>query len=280
MKLPLALQLWSVRDQCNADLEGSLKKIKEAGYDGVEPYALYGRAPEDFKKLLDDNGLVAVSSHVSVGEFEDENNGGIEAVAERYAKIGVNCIAIPYLPGEPKHAGGYDFPETLISIKKIAEALRKYNITLTYHNHENELAFLPNGVRILDVLYGSVPADILQTQFDLAWLTNAGADPIEYIRKYSGRVPQCHMKEVAYTGKVPAKVAKAVGLRVEGEDDPASEFIFKPIGQGVMPVKAILPELEKAGCRQIIVEQDNPTPGRDIFDCVAESAAYLRALMD
>lgn len=280
MKFPLGIQLWSVRDHCSEDLEGSLKKIKEIGYDGVEPYTLYGRAPEEFRKILDDCGLVALSSHVSVQEFEDPENGGVEAVAEKYAKIGVNAIGIPYLAGENRHPGGADFPESLASIKAIAKALAKYDITLTYHNHEFELETLPNGMRITDVFYGSLPADIIQAEFDLGWLTKAGADPIEYIRRYAGRIPQCHIKELAYTGKIPNAVAKACGYRTEGEDDPTSEFIFKPVGQGIMPFKAILPELEKAGCRQIIVEQDNATPGREIFDCVAESAQYLRSLMD
>lgn len=279
MKIPLGIQLWSVRDSCSKDLEGSLKKIKEIGYEGVEPYTLYGYEPEEFKRILDACGLVALSSHVSVYEFEDPNGGGYEAVAEKYAKIGVNAIGIPYFGGDLQ-PGDSKFAECLTSLTKIYEALNKYGITLTFHNHEHELGFLSNGERRLDVLYGALPSYMLQAEFDLGWLTKAGADPIEYIRKYAGRVPQVHLKELAFTGKVPAAVAKACGYPVEGEDDPESKFVFKPIGQGIMPFKAILPELEKAGCRQMIVEQDETTPGRDIFDCVADSAKYIRSLMD
>ena len=277
MAFTIGLQIWSVRDDCSADLEGTLKKVKDIGYDNIEFYTTYGRSHEEFKKVLDDCGLHAFSAQVSVGEFEE---GGIEAVAEKYAQFGCDCIAIPYLPGEAKHAGGADFPDTLMSIKKIALELKKYKIQLTYHNHGNELEFLPNGVRILDVLYGSVPAEYLQPQLEVGWLTNAGADPIEYIRKYSGRLPQCHLKDFGYSGKLPAKIAKAVGIRVEGEDDPESSFVFMPVGQGVLPVKGMIPELEKAGCSQLIIEQDCPAPGQSIYEGISFGLNYLKALVD
>jgi sugar phosphate isomerase/epimerase len=276
MAFTTVLQIWSVRDQCSADLEGTLKKVSDIGYKNIEFYTTYGHSHEEFKKILDAHGLHASSAHVSIGEFEA---GGIEKVAESYASYGVECICIPYLPGEAKHAGGHEFPETLMSIKKIALEVAKYNITLTYHNHGNELAFLPNGVRILDVLYGSIPKDYLQCQLEVGWLTDAGADPIEYVRKYSGRVAQCHLKDFTYSGKLPARIAKAVGIRVEGEDDPESHFVFMPVGQGVLPIKGLIPELEKAGCRQLIIEQDCPAPGQDIFEGIEFGLHYLQDLL-
>ena len=130
------------------------------------------------------------------------------------------------------------------------------------------------------MLYGSIPADYLQAQLEVGWLTDAGADPIEYVRKYSGRIPQCHLKDFTYSGKLPARVAKAVGIPVEGEDDPESHFVFMPVGQGVLPIKALVPELEKAKCRQLIIEQDCPAPGQDIFEGIDAGLKYLKKLVD
>lgn len=278
MKFPIGIQLFSVRDNCSRDLPGTLKAIKEMGYDGVEPYTLYNYTPEEFKALLDEIGLVAMSSHVAVGEFEDPNNGGYDAVAEKYYKIGLKYIAVPYIAGE-RYPGQKDYGETLVSFRNMAAALAKYGITLTYHNHTFEMTEADNGAIRLDTLYGSLPADMLQCELDLAWLVDGGGDPIKYIRRYAGRLPHVHFKEVAYADAVPAKVCRALGLPVESEDQ-GSGYVFKPIGEGILPTKQILEELEKAGTKQIIVEQDNPTEGRDIMDCIAESVKYLRSLMD
>lgn len=86
MKFPIGVQLFSVRDNCAADLPGTLKKIKEMGYEGVEPYTCTITTPEEFRKLLDDNGLKAFSSHVSVQEYE---NNGFEKVVQMYKTVGV-----------------------------------------------------------------------------------------------------------------------------------------------------------------------------------------------
>ena len=64
MALPVALQLYSVRDELEADFEGTIAKVKEFGYDGVEFAGLYGKSAEQAKKILADSGLTPVSAHV------------------------------------------------------------------------------------------------------------------------------------------------------------------------------------------------------------------------
>ena len=63
MALPVAVQVYSVRDDAKADLRGTLEKIKAMGYDGVEFAGLYGYAPEDVKKMCEEIGLVPISAH-------------------------------------------------------------------------------------------------------------------------------------------------------------------------------------------------------------------------
>ena len=274
MKFPIGVQLFSVRDNCAADLPGTLKKIKEMGYEGVEPYTLYDYTPEEFRKLLDDNGLKAFSSHVSVQEYE---NNGFEKVVQMYKTVGVDYLTIPYLIGD-HYPGESKFYETVASAQKIAEECEKAGIGFAYHNHEHELGVLPTGVTRLDALYSVIPQ--IQAEFDLGWLTKAGANPLEYIAKYTGRLPLVHVKELAWTGAGPKSVRAAAGIECDCPEDPASEFVFKPLGQGIMPFEKIFEALEKAGTRYLIVEQDNPTPGMDIMDCIAESARYLKAHLD
>lgn len=275
MKFPVGLQLWSVRDYCEKDLEGTLKAIAELGFEGVEPYTLYNRSGEEFKALLDKYGLRAMSAHVSPYEFTNPEMGGADKVAEKYSKLGLKYIAIPsmifsQLPGNEDEAEGRKIFDTCL------EACRKFGITLLYHNHSGEAEKKENGETILDMIFNTT--DICP-EFDLGWVVNAGADPIEFIEKYADKVYCIHMKEAAYTGKVPENICKAVGIPFEGEEE-GSTFKFLPVGEGILPVKRILEACEKSKLEYIILEQDNPTEGRDILDCVGESLKYLKSLMD
>ena len=72
-----ALQLYSVRDEVEKDFEGTLKAVSEFGYDGVEFAGLYGKTPEDVRKLCEKYGLVPVSAHVGIGEMLENDNDDI-----------------------------------------------------------------------------------------------------------------------------------------------------------------------------------------------------------
>ena len=69
MSLPVALQLYSVRDELEADFEGIVRKVKELGYDGVEFAGLYGKSAAEVKALLDEVGLIPVSAHVPLDDL-------------------------------------------------------------------------------------------------------------------------------------------------------------------------------------------------------------------
>ena len=69
MSLPVALQLYSVRDELEADFEGTVRKVKELGYDGVEFAGLYGKSAAEVKALLDEVGLIPVSAHVPLDDL-------------------------------------------------------------------------------------------------------------------------------------------------------------------------------------------------------------------
>ena len=63
MALPVAIQLYSLRDEMDKDFKGTLEKVKEMGYDGVEFAGLYDHKPEEIKALVDELGLIPISAH-------------------------------------------------------------------------------------------------------------------------------------------------------------------------------------------------------------------------
>ena len=91
--LPVAVQVYSVRDDAERDFKGTMQKIKDMGYDGVELAGLYGMKPAEVKAILEEVGLVPLSAHVPFQELEAD----IEGTVAQYKEIGMQYIAIPYL---------------------------------------------------------------------------------------------------------------------------------------------------------------------------------------
>ena len=142
MALPVALQLYSVRDELEADFEGTIAKVRKFGYDGVEFAGLYGRSAEQVRKILADAGLTPVSAHVPL----DELLGDTQAVVATYKEIGCKYIVVPYLP-EDRRPGTEGFDRTIEDIKKIADVCNAQGVRLLYHNHDFEFKKLDGNMR-------------------------------------------------------------------------------------------------------------------------------------
>lgn len=270
MSLPVALQLFSVRDDMDADFEGTLKSVKAMGYQGVEFAGLYGRDVETVKKLLAEIGLEPVSAHISLDEFLAD----LEGTIDRYLEIGCRYAAIPYLveelrPGQPK------WGETVANIEKIAKAAKKKGMQLLYHNHDFEFVKI-DGEYALDKLYDTIPAELLQTELDTCWVNVAGVDPVGYVRKYSGRTPVLHLKD--FTGGKTDNMYELIGIESE---KPAytKAFEFRPVGYGKQDVPSLLEAAEDCGTKWLVVEQDAPSMGKTPLECAEMSVRYLKTLL-
>ena len=172
--LPVAVQVYSVRDDAERDFKGTMQKIKDMGYDGVELAGLYGMKPAEVKAILEEVGLVPLSAHVPFQELEAD----IEGTVAQYKEIGMQYIAIPYLMEEDR-PGTEKFLKNIETFKKIGEACKKVGITLLYHNHDFEFVKMPNGQYALDYIYTEIPADLLQTELDICWVKVAGEEPVD-----------------------------------------------------------------------------------------------------
>ncbi len=272
MHLPVAVQVYSVRDSAEANLADTLRKIKEMGYDGVEFAGLYGNSPEYVKGLVDALELVPISAHIPLVDMLADP----EKIFSDYAKIGCKYVVIPYAP-EDKRPGVPNFDEVLEEIKKLGEIANSHGMTLLYHNHDFEFKKI-DGEYGLDLLYRKVPAEYLQTEIDTCWVNVGGEDPAAYILKYTGRSPVVHLKDFYMTGKLPKHLYALIGLKETEKDDEPSTFEFRPIGHGMQDMPAILAASEKAGASWVVVEQDHPTEGMTRMECIKASREYLRSL--
>lgn len=275
-KFPVALQLYSVRDDLAADFEGTVKKVAELGYDGVEFAGLYGRTAEQVKALCREAGVTPVSAHVSLAELMQDPEGVIAC----YAEIGCRYIAIPYLTEEYR-PGHEKFGELLEDCKMLGEICRKHGIQLCYHNHDFEFV-KTDGEYALDVLYREVPAALLATQLDTCWVHVAGEDPAAYVRKYAGRAPTVHLKDFVMPGKKPSRLYQLIGIDdgAQTASDGSSGFEFRPLGYGAQHIEEILEAAEEAGSEWVIVEQDDPSMDKSPLVCAEMSIRYLKSVLE
>ena len=266
--LPIAVQIYSVRDDASADLYGTLKKIKEMGYDGVEFAGLYGHTPAQVKAFCDEVGIVPISAHVPFVDMLKDPMG----VLSQYAEIGCKYVAVPYLVPEhrPEHA---NFAYVVEFIHVLGKAAKKLGMTMLYHNHDFEFLKI-DGKYALDILYDTVPADLLQTELDTCWVNVGGENPADYIRKYSGRAPVVHLKDFA--GEKSENMYALIGIDKEA-DTESSKFEFRPVGKGKQNFSAILDAAKDAGAEWVVVEQDEPSMGLTRMECVKASIDYLKS---
>ncbi len=272
MKLPVAVQLYSVRDDMEKDFYGTIRKMKEFGYDGVEFAGLFGQNPEEIKAFCEEIGIVPISAHVPYYDMLENP----EAVLADYKTIGCKYVVVPYLTEECR-PGTDGFAATVEGIRKIGEAAKALGLQLLYHNHDFEFVKIGEEYA-LDVLYSSVPADLLKTEIDTCWVNVAGVNPSEYIEKYAGRSPVVHLKDFKRSGEKLGKLYDLIGIDDEGEQEEEDSFSFMPVGYGVQDMPAILAACEESGAEWVVVEQDNPAKGETPENSVRLSREYLKTL--
>lgn len=265
-KFPVALQVYSVRTEAEADFKGTMQKVKDMGYDGVELAGLYGMTAVEAKKVLDEVGLALVSAHVPVDVLQQD-----EALDD-YANAGLKYIAIPWMSVEPTQES---VDASLALIDGIAKRCKERNMQLLYHNHDFEFEKV-NGSYILDTFYKEIPADLLKTELDTCWVNVGGENPADYVVKYTDRAPVVHLKD--FTGSKSENMYALIG-NSDKKEDTTGAFEFRPVGSGVQNFPAILEAAEKAGAEWVVVEQDQPSMGKTPLECAKMSIDYLKTIM-
>lgn len=269
MSKPIAIQVYSIRNEAEADLDSALKSLKEFGYDGVELAGLYGNSPETVRDLCKKHGLTPISAHVSYKEMMEDP----DKLFADYATIGCKYVAIPSLPGE-RIPGGEKWNETIDLIKTFSAAAKKNGIQLLYHNHDFEFETV-GGEYKLDIMYKTIPAGVLDTEIDTCWVNVGGEDPAEYVKKYTGRAPVVHLKD--FFGEKSDDMYELIGE--ETKPKRPGGFEFRPVGHGLQNFPSILDAADAAGATWVVVEQDKPSMDLSPLECAKASIDYLRSIM-
>ncbi|HXG24950.1 MAG TPA: sugar phosphate isomerase/epimerase [Chthonomonadales bacterium] len=189
MAIPIALQLYSVRQLCAQDLPGTLAAVAKMGYVGVEFAGYYGRSAQELKKLLDDNGLKVAGTHIGIDTLLGDQ---LERTVEFNRIIGNKFLIVPGLPEERRNSRAA-WLETARLMNEAAERVASHGMRVGYHNHWIEFKPL-EGELPWDTFFGNTRQEVVM-QLDTGNALHGGADPIPFLRKYPGRAATVHLKE-------------------------------------------------------------------------------------
>jgi sugar phosphate isomerase/epimerase len=192
----VALQLYSVRDDCARDFFGTLEKVAAMGYDGVEFAGFYGRSAGELRDKLRELGLSVAGSHESLQRVVGD---ALEETARFNLELGNRTIVIPWLPPQMR-SDRRGWENSAAQISNVAERCEARGIRVGYHNHREE--FLPiDGEYPWDIFFRRAGPRVFM-QLDTGNALSAGISVeslVETIRRYPGRSLTIHLKDYSRT---------------------------------------------------------------------------------
>lgn len=218
--LPVAVQLWSIRDECNNDFAASMKAVAEMGYDGVETAGFCGLAPAEVAKILADNGLKAEGAHTGVDSILP---AALRKTMDDYAAIGCKRLIVPWIGG-PWTETEDDWKRFFAVMNLAAEDLAKEGFELGFHNHEDEFRYGSAGLVPIVAMQEGFSSKV-KFQFDMSFVYAMGADGLALLRHNAGRVCSIHVKAfsksnpVAYVGEDDVPWADVIAASVTAGAD-------------------------------------------------------------
>lgn len=245
--IPIALQLWSLRDDIAKDTPATLAAVAKMGYQGVETAGLGKYSPAAWAKMLGDNGLAVAGAHLGLNEVSPDT---IDKTLDTYMAIGCKRLVVPYLGGE--YTASLDgYRRACAKLNWAGAHCAERGVDFGYHNHDFEFRFVQNRVPYM-LMLNCLTTDVF-TQFDFGWVYAAGIDGAALTRSLPGRVHTCHVK--AFKKGEPTAV----------------------VGADSVPWKDVFAACEEVGGTQWYVVEHENYDGAPI-DCVRQCLDNLRAM--
>jgi len=197
-KIPIALQLYSIREDCARDLPGTLKAVADMGYDGVEFAGYYGRTAQELKKILDDLGLKVAGTHIRLDTLLGDE---LEKTVEFNKILGNKFLIVPWIPEERRNSKEA-WIQTAKLMSEISEQVKPEGMHVGYHNHAAEFTKI-DGEFPWDIFFSAASPDVvMQLDTGNAMHGEATADDVlEVMKRYPGRAVTVHLKEYSATNK-------------------------------------------------------------------------------
>jgi sugar phosphate isomerase/epimerase len=245
------LQLYTLRDDLPKDPKGVLKQVASFGYKQIESFEgkdgmFWGMSNTDFKKYMDDLGMVIISSHCDI-------NKDFEKKAADAAAIGMKYLICPYKGPQKKLD---DFKKFAEEFNQKGEICKKNGIRFAYHNHDYSFKEL-EGQMPQDVMMNNTDPGLVDFEMDMYWVVAANQDVEAWLKKYPNRFRLCHVKD-----------------RTKNATEAADTCT---LGQGSIDFPKLLKTAKDNGMQYYIVEQEKYA-GTTPLKAVEDDAAYMKNL--
>ncbi|MCD0471712.1 sugar phosphate isomerase/epimerase [Flavobacterium sp. JAS] len=256
-KKEIGLQLYTLRDELPKDVKSTLEKVAAAGFTTVETYGFsikdqfWGLSPIELKKILDQNGLKAVSGHYNLGSFlADGNTTELLAAIEAAKVLNSEYLTIPWI-NEPFRKNIADYKIIASRLNQAGKACANAGLKLAYHNHDFEFQ-KHDGITGYEILLKETDKDLVYFELDLYWVVHSGNDPLKLFTANPGRFKMWHVKDM----------------------DKKNPALNTEIGSGSVDFKRIFKEAKLSGMKHFFVEQENnynPNP----FESIKASCDFI-----
>lgn len=236
-KIPVSLQLWSVRESVQTDFAATVTEVAKMGYAGVETAGLGNMDAAQAAEVLKEVGLKVSGMHVGIAALRSD----LSKVASEAHLLGSRHVICPYFPRElfRSAAACQAIGEEL---NEIGARLRAFDLRFSYHNHAFELEMI-EGRRGFDWLLDAAEPRNLGCEADVYWVHTGGKNPAAFIREQGRRIQLLHLKDEAEIGGGPVDfpevfaAADAIGsvewyvIEVEKYHFPPLESVKRSLDQ-------------------------------------------------
>lgn len=209
--IPVAMQLYCVRNELKTDMPGTLNALGKMGYEAVEFADYFGRTAQELRKMLDDNGLKCCGTHIYL---DDMMGDALQSTIEFNQTLGNRNLIVRWLKDEQR-VDKTAFLETTRVFTEIADKLRPHNMRIGYHNHDYIFNRF-DGETMWNILADNTPKDVI-LQYDTGNAALVGVDALETLQRNPGRTVSMHVKPFS----------KQNDAALLGEDELDWENIFK-----------------------------------------------------
>jgi sugar phosphate isomerase/epimerase len=262
----IGLQLYSVRDEMKKDPIATMKAVASMGYKNVEHAnyvdgKFYGFEPKEFRKIIDDIGLVMRSGHTVMGgqHWDAAKNDFTDTwkkTVDDAAILGQKYVVSPWLDVSLRK--NFDDCKRFMEVfNKSGELCKKSGMKFGYHNHDFEFSLRLTSVKVFDIILQNTDPNLVAQQLDIGNMYNGGGRPLELLKQYPNRFELMHVKD-----------------EIKGEKEHYESTI---LGTGIVGVAEVLKLAAKyGGTTEYIIEQES-YQGKMPIDSVKEDLAWIKA---
>jgi len=265
----IGIQLFSVPKMLTNNFDGALNMLAEIGFTEIEMYGPYpfstdnakkywnavtgqlgfdgsgyfGKSESEIIRILNVHGFTVPSMHTDLDTLQNKMGD----LADAANKIGAKYVVLPAIPGDKRKTLD-DYKKMAVDFNKIGSDAKKYGIRFAYHNHGYGLT-VTDGKMPLDLILDGTDPNLVYLEMDLYWTTAGGANPMELLKKHSGRYKMMHIKDMKQK------------VHFSGDVGEASQWIalfpyMTSAGDGVLDLQNILKTAKDNGMEHFFVEQD------------------------